>query len=91
MEDIGKIIGGNLLAFVLYTLIIHAILGQEAAFTGSMVAYAHAGGLFFIGFIMVVFDKGKVRSRGAGLILASLLITVIGFSVCLGTLDLRLH
>ena len=91
MEDIGKIVGINLLIFVLYTLIIHAVTGRDAAITGSMIAYAHAGGIFIIGLVMVIFDKGKVRHRGAGLILAALLITVIGFSVCLGTFNLRLH
>ena len=90
MESTGKIVGINLLIFVAYTLLIHAAAGREAAIMGSMVSYAHAGGIFFIGILMAIFSKGEERSKGGALVLASLLIAIIGFSVCLGTLDLRL-
>ncbi len=90
MESTGKIVGINLLIFVAYTLLIHATAGREAAMMGSMVSYAHAGGIFCIGILMGIFSKGEERSKGGALVLSSLLIAIIGFSVCLGTLDLRL-
>ena len=90
MGNLGKVVGINLFIFVLYTLFIHAV-SKDAAFFAVMLAYAHAGSIFVVGLLMAIFTKDKTRDTGAGLILASLLIAVIGFSVCLGTFDLRLH
>lgn len=90
MERTGKIVGINLLIFVVYTLFIHVTTGRDAALAGSMFAYVHAGGIFIIGIFMAIFGKGAEKSRGTALILSGLLIAIIGFSVCLGTLDIRL-
>lgn len=91
MESTGKIVRNNLLIFLLYTLLVHAFTGREAAFTGSIIAYIHAGGIFLIGILMAIFGEKESRSQGGALILSALLIAIIGFSVCLGTFDLRLH
>lgn len=90
MENLGKIVGINLALFLLYTLLIHAGTGSDAAILGSMVAYGHAGCILLIGLFMAIFGRNEERSKGGGLILAALLIAVIGFSICLGTLDLHI-
>lgn len=89
MESTGKIVRNNLLIFLAYTLVIHAFTGREAALTGSIIAYIHAGGIFLVGILMAIFGKEESRSQGGALVLSGLLIAIIGFSVCLGTLDLR--
>jgi hypothetical protein len=91
MGNTGKIISLNLIIFIAYTLLIHATTGRDAALTGSVFAYVHSGGIFLVGLIMAIFNKGKVRTNGGALILAGLLIAIIGFSVCLGTFSLKLH
>lgn len=90
MDNIGKIVGINLVLFLLYTLLIHVSADGDAAILGSMVAYVHAGGILLIGLFMAIFGKHEERSKGGGYILAGLLIAVIGFSICLGTLDLHI-
>ncbi|CAA6819713.1 MAG: Unknown protein [uncultured Aureispira sp.] len=91
MNTVGKVVSLNLLIFVLYTLLIHATSGNDAAIEGTVLAYMHAVGVFFIGIFMAIFNKGEARNIGAALVLSGLLIAVIGFSVCLGTLELNLH
>lgn len=91
MESTGRIVGVNLLIFVLYTLVIHASSGSDAAITGSILAYMHAIGAILIGVFTAIFNKEGERYQGGALILAGLIIAVIGFSVCLGTFNLRLH
>ncbi|WMX16682.1 MULTISPECIES: hypothetical protein [unclassified Aureispira] len=91
MENSGKIIGINLLLFILYTLLIHAGDNGDAALAGAIIAYIHAGGIFVVGLFMAIFSNDPNRSRGMSLILAGLLIAIIGFSVCLGTLSLNIH
>lgn len=91
MERTGKIVGINLLIFVAYTLLIHATSGRDAPIEGSILAYVHAGGIFVVGLLMAIFNKDEKRAMGVGLILAGLLIVIIGFSVCIGTLDLSFH
>ena len=89
MGNTGKIISINLLIFIIYTLLVHATAGRDAAIEGSAFAYFHAGGIFIVGILMAIFGKDEIRDKGGALILAGLLIAIIGFSVCLGTLDLR--
>lgn len=91
MKNTGKIVRNNLLIFILYTLIIHASSGHDAAISGSVFAYVHAVGAILIGIFVAIFNKEGERSQGGALVLAGLLIAVIGFSVCLGTFELRLH
>jgi hypothetical protein len=90
MKSTGRIVGNNLLIFVLYTLVIHATYGNEAAITGSALAYMHAIGAVLIGIFMAIFNKEGERSQGGALVLAGLLIATIGSSVCLGTVDLKM-
>lgn len=91
MKNTGRIVRNNLLIFVLYTLIIHVISGNDAAISGSVFAYVHAVGAVLIGIFMAIFNKEGERSQGGALVLAGLLIAVIGFSVCLGTVDFVMH
>ena len=91
MDSVGKIVRTNLLIFLIYTLFIHAFMGIEAALMASIFSYVHAGGLLFIGILTLIFGAKDERTQGSGLMLSGLLIAIIGFSVCLGTFDLRLH
>jgi hypothetical protein len=87
MQTTGRIVGINLLIFIGYTLIMHLVHKsvEDAAFIGAFIAYGHAGGLLLTGAIIVVANKGENRSIGGALILSGLLLYIIGFSTCLGT------
>jgi hypothetical protein len=91
MKSTGRIVGSNLLIFVLYTLIIHATSGRDAVEISSAFAYVHAVGAVLIGVLMTIFNRKGKGYQGNDLVLAGLLIAVIGYSVCLGTVDLGIH
>lgn len=91
MENVGKVISYNLGAMLFYTLLAHALSGGDGAIIGALISYAHAGIILLIGILMAIVGKDKEKTTGGALILSALLIAVIGFSVCLGTLDLHFH
>jgi hypothetical protein len=91
MKSTSRVVRSNLLIFVLYTLIIHATSGRDAAGISSAFAYVHAVGAVLIGVLMTIFNREGKGYQGNDLVLAGLLIAVIGYSVCLGTFELRLH
>lgn len=89
LEKSSKILQINIGIFLFYS-IVFPLLGQKGGLmTSSMFAYGHAAILFVVG-IAFLFSEER-RSTGAGMILASFLLAGIGFSFCLGGLELNFH
>lgn len=89
LEKSSNILQINICIFLFYS-IVFPLLGQKGGMmVSSMFAYGHAAILFLAG-VIFLFNEER-RSSGAGMILVSLLLAGIGFSFCLGGLELNFH
>ncbi|MEM6263782.1 MAG: hypothetical protein AAGI38_14815 [Bacteroidota bacterium] len=90
MNELGKIVGLNLLIALVYTLVIHLIVpggngGQNIAVVLSVVGF-HAVAAIVLGIVFFVRQKPY---RGAGSLLGMLVVLIIGFSYCVANFSLH--
>ncbi|BDS12658.1 hypothetical protein AsAng_0033820 [Aureispira anguillae] len=91
MEDSNKVISINLLVFMIYTLIVHTTGIVDPIIFSSLIAFFHATAIFIIGVIFTLIERSQKEKKSLGLsmILAALIIFMIGFSACFGSLMIQ--
>ena len=84
MKSIGKIVGYNLLAILVYSLLIRIVVKGESM--GILVFSAFAVGLHVIAslFVAVAHFSDSNRAYGRAWLLSALVVLLVGFSTCLG-------
>lgn len=87
---LGKVAGANLVLMLLYTII--GITSQTGLGGGlivsAVIAIYHAIALFIVSMITFAFKKNEWAKS---LLLSALILVIVGFSVCTGTLVIIEH
>lgn len=81
LSNVGKIVGVNLIAAVIY-------MGLQTIIDGIFMLALMHGLLAAVTGLLMLFSK-KTRSAGAAMILAGIIIFMVGFSLCAGSI--RIH
>lgn len=84
MSILGKVISYNLLAFLIYAILV-AFSGQAdlSALLGLGISIIHAIGCLVAS---IVFYVKKDKERGGGFLISMIILLVVGFSYCFGAM-----
>lgn len=84
MNSLKKVAGYNLLAILIYSVLIHFAAGRDD--TGIMIYSAFVvGAHVLIGFVCSLgYFASREKEMGRAWLLSTLLVLLVGFSACLG-------
>ena len=89
MTNLGKVAGINILLVIIYTMLTNLISsgsekGMQVAVMLMIVIILHVGALLLVS---LYFFVRRTNVVGRNFLLSSLIVLVIGFSACLGSLS----
>ncbi len=91
MNSIKKVVGINILVLIAYTLLINLLSnnngnerGMEVAILMMVAVAIHVGILLLA---MLIYFVSRKNAEGRTFLLSALIVLVIGFSACLGSLS----